>query len=101
MPPVLQMITNLLLYQVTAKEGHYTEPRGTGDPNDDNHASQRWHSRRYPGAAGDPESHPNKCSKSVDANDNFRKSTIAGFASHVDATDNSERVYTNPVSVTV
>src|SRR5437867_11830525 len=94
------MVTNLLLYQVTAKERHYTEPRATGDHKDHNRPSGLWHRSRRQGAARDPESHPNKCSKSVDANDNSCKSIIARFASHFDAADIRERVYTNPVRVT-
>ena len=75
--PFLQMVLNLFLYQVTAKEGHVTEPRRTGDTKEGNCAPRRWHRRRRQSAARDPESHPDKCSKSVDPNDSFCKSVIA------------------------
>ncbi len=102
--PFLQMVTDLLLYLVTAKEGHHTEPHGTGEPNEENRAnraSRLWHKIGQQQAGPDPQCRQDKCSKPVDGNDNFRKSVIAWFASRVDATDMRERVYTNPVGVAV
>src|ERR1700682_6189895 len=76
MRAALQMVTNLLLDQVAAKEGHKIEPRGAVEYNEENRASQRGQRNRRRGTEGDANSHPDKCLNPVDTNDNFGKAIV-------------------------
>jgi hypothetical protein len=89
---ILETFANFLLNQVAAEEGHYAQPRGTGDPDKQDRASRFRHCSRRKRAARDPECDPQKRTKSVNANRDLRKSTIDLFALHFDATDKSEGV---------
>ncbi|HLY99044.1 MAG TPA: hypothetical protein VKT33_08260 [Candidatus Angelobacter sp.] len=73
---VLQMVTNLLLDQVTGKEGHITEPHGRGERYKNNYACRRWHYKQRRGATHDQQCRPKKGSTAVDANDNLCKSVF-------------------------